>query len=358
MLAILFLLALSAADLLRQGLLALQSGQVQDAQTKLLQAAEIEPRNAFVWSSLAETHRRLGQQDEALTAAGKAEAAGGSDPLVAHALAIFYTQVEQPAKAAVLERRYAESPKADPEAYDRVTQLYLRAGDTAAAIDAGKKAWAQSDKHNVALASDYSMALLQKQSFNEAADVAVQGLSVDKNNAQLQLVLGVARYGQRRFEEAIVAFLQVTKIDPSILQPYLFLGSLLEQAGPHLEEVVAAEEAWAKREPENSKAQLTLAKALLQKDRRNDRARVLLNEAIRLDPKDWEAHYQLGVLLENARDYPAAAGELKKSIELDGNRPLPHYHLARVYDRTGQSDQARSEREIHARLTGNPIQNQ
>lgn len=352
-----FLLFADATALLRQGLLALQSGQVQQAQDNLLEASKLDGKNPYIWSSLAETHRRLGQDAQALNAAQKAEVTAGSDPTVAHALAIFYTQVEQPAKAAALESRFASSPKADGEAWSRVVQLYGRAGDSKSAIDAGQKAWANPKARTAALASDYSMALLQKQSFTEAADVAGQGLALDRDNAQLQLVMGVARYGQRRFEEAIVAFLQVAKTDSSIPQPYLFLGSLLEQAGTHLDEVVAVEDAWAKREPANAKAQLTLAKALLQKDRSSNQARALLNEAIRLDPQDWEGHYQLGVLLENAHDYPAASAEFKKSIEVDANRPLPHFHLARVYDRTGQPNQARSEREIHARLTGNPIPN-
>lgn len=349
--ALALLLFVTASDLLRQGLKEMQAGQVSHAQTTLLEASRLDGKNAFVWSSLAETHRRLNQPAEALAAAAKAEAAGGSDPVVAHALAIFYAQVDQPAKAAGLEERFAASPKADHDAYARVTQLYLQAGNPSAAVESGKKAWAKPENRTVALASDYSMALLKKESFTEAADVATAGLALEKDNPQLQLVLGVARYGQRRFEEAIIAFLQVTKSDPSILQPYLFLGSLLEQAGTHLDEVVAAEEAWAKREPANSKAQLTLAKALLQKDRRSERARVLLNEAIRLDPADWEGHYQLGVLLENARDYPAAAAELEAALRNEPDRPLPHYHLARVYDRMGQPDQARKEREIHQKLT-------
>ena len=348
----LLLFTQTAADLLRQGLTKLQAGQVQAAQDDLLQASKFDERNGYVGSSLAETHRRLGQRDEGLAAAAKAESIGSADPAVDHALAIFYTAMEMPDKAAALEQRFAESPKADSEAFVRVTQLYVRAGNFAAAAEAGGKAWGRSDKRNLSLGTDYSMALLRLQKFDEAADIAGQGLKTDKDNAQLQLVLGVARYGQRRFEEAIAAFLQVAAIDPAIPQPYLFLGSLLEQAGGHLDQVVMTEGAWAKREPKNAKAQLTYAKALLQKDRRSSDARQLLDNAVRLDGSDWEAHYQLGVYLENARDYAGAAAELKQSIALDPTRALPHYHLARVYDRLGQVDLARVEREAHTRLSG------
>jgi Tfp pilus assembly protein PilF len=56
-------------------------------------------------------------------------------------------------------------------------------------------------------------------------------------------------------------------------------------------------------------------------------------------------------LLSNKHTYQEAATELERSIELDPKQPSPHYHLARVYDRLGQPDRAKAEREIHQRLT-------
>ena len=300
-----------AAKLLREGLLALQAGQVQQAQATLLEAVKLDDKNAYIWSSLAETHRGLKQNREALAAAERAEQLGKNDAVLSHALAIFYTQMERPGRAAPLEKAFAKSPKADPDAMERVAALYLRANEFPAAVTAAReaaathatasseltlaqalvaanqrpealphwqKAWELSDRRDPQLAFECSQALLEGQKFTEAATVAEQALAAKKEDAQLQLVLGVARYGQRRFEEAVAAFLDVIKIDPSIPQPYLFLSNLLEQAGPHLDDVIAAEEAWAKREPANARAQVTLAKALLQKDRKSERAKGLLGK--------------------------------------------------------------------------------
>ena len=82
-------------------------------------------------------------------------------------------------------------------------------------------------------------------------------------NPQLVLALGVARYGQRRFQDAIVQFLKVIQLDSSIEQPYAFLGRLLDQAGTHLDEITKQYQARAARELKSSEAQLLLAKALL-----------------------------------------------------------------------------------------------
>ena len=50
-------------------------------------------------------------------------------------------------------------------------------------------------------------------------------------------------------------------------------------------------------------------------------------------------------------DYQGASAELVHSVELDPKQAMPHYHLARVYDRLGQPDRAKAEREIHQQLT-------
>lgn len=293
-------------DLLKRGLLALQNGKIAQARADLEQASRAEPKNAYVWSALAQTYLKANEPKLASAAADKAEKIGGHDPIVAHALAMYYSEVGDSAHAARLDAEVAFS-------------------------------WAKS--------------LLEHSDFTQAADVAQAGLAGHPDDAQLVLALGVARYGQRRFEDAVVAFLKVIQIDPTVEQPYTFLGKMLDQAGPHLPEITKVYEAWAARDPHNAKAQLLLAKALLAANSRDERAQTLLEKSISLDANDWEAHYQLGVLLEGKRDYAPAAKEFERSIELSPKQPEPHYHLARVYDRLGQPQRADSEREIHRQLT-------
>jgi predicted Zn-dependent protease len=58
------------------------------------------------------------------------------------------------------------------------------------------------------------------------------------------------------------------------------------------------------------------------------------------------------VLLEGRHEWAKAADELKRSAELDEKQAMPHYHLARVYDRMGNEEGAKAERAIHEKLTG------
>jgi Flp pilus assembly protein TadD len=256
---------------------------------------------------------------------------------------MYYSEAGQFARAAKLEHRYAGSSRADANALSRAAELYLQAGDP-------QSAW-QTDKTGPQVAFEWAQVLLRRGDFTPAAQVIETALAAHPNDAQLTLALGVARYAQRRFDDAIKAFLRVIQIDPEVEQPYVFLGRMLDQAGPHLAEITRDYESWLTRNPNNPKAPLLLAKALLAQNSKDERAESLLRRAIALNPKDWESHYELGVLLENKHDYPAASTELARATELNPNEPMPHYHLARVYDRMGQSSLAEAEREKHKQLT-------
>jgi tetratricopeptide (TPR) repeat protein len=313
----------AARALLKQGLVALQQGNLPEAQKDLEQASQLDRKNPYTWSSLAEVYLRLKQPDKALDAAKAAEADGAGNPVITHALAMFYANAGD---------------------------LYTAAGDAKRALPLFQTGWehARSDPQ---IAFDYAEALLKAQQFSEAANVAETVLKANPHNAQLTLTLGVARYGQRRFEEAITLFLQTIAIDPTIEQPYEFLGRVLDQAGPHLPEILKHDEAWAAENPQNAKAQMLLAKTLLVSDPKSKRAEELLRRSIALDANDWESHYELGVLLASEASYREAAVELVHATELNEKQPMPHYHLARVYDRLGEPDKAKAEREIHKRLT-------
>jgi tetratricopeptide (TPR) repeat protein len=369
---------------LQRGLLALQHGDLAQARSAFEEVTNQEPRNAYAWASLAETYSRLKRSEAAESAAGKAEKFGSENPAIDHALAIYYTREGKFGHAAELEQKFADSERADPDAQARVASLFLDAGKTAEALTSAQKAvdkhpspatenllgriliasgnagdgeihlriaW-EGAKTDSTFAFDYSQALLRQQGFEKAAEVLSAALQAHPDDAQLVLALGVARYGERRFDDAMNAFLKVIRIDPQVEQPYVFLGKMLDQAGEHLADITAACEKWAALNPQNATALMVLAKARLAADPKDSTAEGLLHKAIDLDGRLWEAHYELGVLLEAKRDWPRAAAELKRSAELDGKQAMPHYHLARVYDRLGDAEKAKSERNLHETLTG------
>ncbi len=335
------------STLLQHGLQAMGRGELVTARQDLEQASQLDPRNAFVWAALAELYLRIQQPALAVSAARIAETQGGNIPVVCHALAIYYSDAKQFGAAARLEAIYAASPQADSGAANRAAQWYLADGELPAALPLAKQAAMQNSE----AAFEWAQLLLRKREFTQAADLIDTALGIFPDNAQLKLALGVARYGQRRFDDAISAFLEVIKVEPTVEQPYVFLGRMLDQAGPHLSEIKADDERWAAANPGNARAQLELAKVLGTADSQSPRTEPLLQRSVKLDPGNWEAHYELGVLLETRRRYAEAAEELKRAAELNPKQPTPHYHLARVYDRLGDRERAAAERSVHASLT-------
>lgn len=335
-----------SSDDFRAGLQALQQGRLPDAETALLNASHASPENGAVWIALAETEFRLGKQELAAGDAVKAQQFANDNPVVLHLLALYYAEAKQFDKAAQFESSSA-GIKNTPAAYDRAARYFMEAGKTAEAAQTAAKAATDPD-----IAFGWARVFLQQRDFTDAATVLEAGTKAQPENAQLLLALGVARYGERRFDDAITQFLHVIQIDASIPQPYEFLGRMLDQAGPRLTDITRLFRSHADQNPDNASALLLLAKALLASDPESAEAERLLRRSISLNDSDWESHYELGVLLERKHSYPDSATELASAVRLKESEPAPHYHLARVYARLGETDKAAEERAAHARLTG------
>jgi len=192
---------------------------------------------------------------------------------------------------------------------------------------------------------------LLRQEFDPAVQILERGCKVFDKSAQLELALGVAYYGERRFEDATNAFLRTIDLAPEVPQPYVFLSKMLDQAAGRMPEIRRRFEAWSAGNPNDPLALFILAKALLAAGDDQARAEKLLRQSIALKGDQWESHYELGTLLEKQHKFAEAAVELERSIAIDSGQADVHYHLARVYDRLGQPDKAAEQRRIHERLT-------
>lgn len=369
----------------RAGLQALNQNDLATSRAKLEAASKLRPSSPQVWLALAQVYFKSNQGRLAESAADKAELLGGDDPVIQHALAFFYTESKQPGKAAGFEARYAEKASAqDPDAFPRAIDLYLRAKDTKSAALLAQKAIARDGQNPVfheLLAKAYSAddqfakavpeyqkalelrsydegyyfefadALLHHEKFSEALTVVEQGLRRFDKSAQLELARGVALYGLRRFPETIDSFLKVIQLDPDADQPYLFLGRMLDVAEAKMPEVSGALASYASRKPESYMSTLLYAKALIAQRAEPDQVEPLLRRSIKQISNYWESHYELGVVLESKKDFAGSALELERAIALNPKEPGPHYHLARVYDRLGKTDEAAKQRALHQQLT-------
>ena len=306
----------------RAGLLALQRNDLNGAAANLGAAAKLEPNNGRVWVALAQTYWKLKESGKADDAAAKAATLGSGDPLVLSSLVIYYSESGQLLKAAEAQAKYAVAVPSDHAAREMAESRYFEA----------------------------TQPLLQQGKFAEAIAILNQARERLKKSAQLELALGVAYYGLRRFDDAAGAFLRTIAIAPEVEQPYQFLGKFLDQIPGRLPEVTRQFINYETAHPASSTGYLLHAKALNAQSIEIDAARKLLEKAISLNDRDPSGHFELGAVLDRTHHYPEAAREFERAAELDPTDPATHYRLSRVYDRLGKTDAARTERELHAKL--------
>jgi len=377
------LAAQSTPDGLRQGLAALNKNDLVHAREFLERAAKLDPQSSLTAVALAQTYLKIGQKNLAAESAGRAEQLGAGTPSIQHALALFYAEAGDLAKAAEWERRFASTPGAGAQAAANAAALSLNAGQSAEAVKWAEtalqtldtpdvhhllgKAYQAAGRPDSALPelrraferepsqevflSDFGQALLQHGDFAEALAILENGRREFPKNPQIALAFGVACYAQRRPDDAVSAFLEVIRLDNTIEQPYVFLGRSLDHAGARLPEVIADYAAWEKKAPANYLPVFLHAKALLAAPN-PDAAKIEaeLRRSIELNEAFWESHLELSALLSKQGKWPDAEHELSRSIELNPRQARAHYDLARVYLHMGKREQAHAEQAEYERL--------
>ncbi|MDX1980317.1 MAG: tetratricopeptide repeat protein [Bryobacteraceae bacterium] len=191
--------------------------------------------------------------------------------------------------------------------------------------------------------TDLGNLLLRTQNFPQAAMVLETARQRFPASAQVVLSLGVAYYGQRKFMESVGAFLEAGRLAPDVEQPVAFLSRLSEHWNERRNEVETLFSGYAKRNPESATGQFALGKL------KADAA--ILRRAVQLNPRFAEAYFELGTVLESARDYPRALESYHKAAQFAPRNPAPHHRLSRIYARTGEKVKAEQERALHEKLS-------
>jgi tetratricopeptide (TPR) repeat protein len=316
------LFAETPQDLFQAGLSAMASGHLAEARTDFEHLRGSQPSNPQVWLALTEVYAM--QKDE--------------------------NQRKQAAQRAVELAHGATGWESSASVRNYLGKVYLADAEFQRAIEEYREA-VRLGPYEERYRFDLAQALLGHEEFGQAAEVLEDAHKVFDRSAQIELALGVAYYGQRRFPEAVNSFLRTIELAPEVAQPYVFLGKMLDQAGDRLPEVERRFAEFQSANPENPTAYLLRAKAMAAAGEDTAEIEKLLRKSIALKNDGWESHYELGILLEGRRDFAAAAAELERSAKLNPDVAATHYHLARVYDRMQRPQDAARERARHAELT-------
>jgi len=167
-------------------------------------------------------------------------------------------------------------------------------------------------------------------------------------SARLRVGLGVALYSLRRYDEAVERLCEAVDLDPSDTKALDFLGKMQDISPQYKSEVDRRLAHFVKLYPKDAAANYYYGLSL------GEHGEPYLEKAVQLDPSFTEAHYRLGLLEENAGATAKAIEQYRIVIEQQSGFFQAHYHLARLYQKSGKRDLAEKEFAFLKTLKGRP----
>jgi tetratricopeptide (TPR) repeat protein len=320
----------------------LKLGKNADAVHELEIAGKLNPNNGETQSNLGQALVSSGQPAEAAKAFGKAVAlepensdlrydwaavlldAGDADR-AAQALAPVPRQETMPQVQALLGE-IAEKQGRFLEAAQHLQQ--------AANLD-------PSEANTYFLGFEY----LKHWTFEPALKFFEYGVAQYPSSQRMLLGLGITRYSMNQVPAAASVFARLLDADPANTTYMDLLGRSCTLFPETIKECDKLEQ-YAKTNRKNAAIDTYAATSILARSGTASNlplAAELLDEALRIDPKLAEAHYQKGVLFQIKEAWQESIPELEASTALKPESSRTHYRLALAYARTGNRDKAKEQ---------------
>ena len=347
-------LADEAGEAVRAGFEALNEQRFPEAVERLETAVRLDPSNPQSWIGLAQARRLSGDADGAEAAIARLLTDFPPSPVLAHGVATYYLQSGNPVRAAEVARSGLERGP-HVELFDVLGKALTENGEVEQAERAFRSA-IELRPYDEDLRYNLGYLFLRTANYDEAVAAFEEARAVFDKSPRIELGVGVARYAQRRFGDAIDAFLRVSRLAPGFEQPHYFLGAALEHAADRLPAVQQRFRAFAAARPKHYLGPFLEAKGLLAaagpraSSETLRQASALLETSLERRPEFWEAHFELGLIRERSKEYARARARFERAIELSPESTKPRYRLARVLNRLGEHEAAKEQQALHDEL--------
>jgi len=199
---------------------------------------------------------------------------------------------------------------------------------------------------------EWGSELLLHRAVWQAQEVFGKGAEAYPKSSRMLTALGTAFFSSALYDQAALRLCDASDLNPADPEPYLFLGKIEMSSPDPLTCVEPKLARFVRDQPGNAQANYLYAMTTLKHRQPSDlkalqEAETLLKKAVALDAKCAEAYFELGVLAFSRRDYPQAIGLYKQSLEANPQLAEAHYRLGMAYDRTGESEKAKLEFQLH-----------
>lgn len=201
---------------------------------------------------------------------------------------------------------------------------------------------------------DLGQVLEEYDAYEPAIELFRWAIAAHPGSARLRVGLALACLPAARMKEARDAAEKAIALDPALETGYTALAMVYE-GEKDWQALLRNARQLQKLTPRNHLGWYYEALAQIQTARTQRSATVAqiaasLRRAIELSPSFPLAHFQLGNLFFQEKDYAASAAELRRAVELDPVYPEGHFLLATVYRKLGDLSNAEQQLEIHRKL--------
>ncbi|HEV3220645.1 MAG TPA: tetratricopeptide repeat protein [Candidatus Acidoferrales bacterium] len=209
-----------------------------------------------------------------------------------------------------------------------------RSGKLQEAIQQYEQAGA-ADSKNFDIYFRWGLTLARVGHAAEAEERLHKAIELKPDSAPAHLALASALIDEKKPEAATVELTEYLKLSPNDLNARLQLASALNDLGKPSEALAELDRADAMGSPGMDRLKLRASIQISQKDW--DGAAKTLAAAESKAPQDPELHAELGRILLEKRDFPAAERELRRALALNPNEPgalgnlISTVYLARNY---------------------------
>lgn len=254
---------------------------------------------------------------------------------------------------ATLDELLGEEPDYD-DAWNLLGWCFEAEGESAKAVRALEKAVKVSpatERHRIDLGS---ILVAHRESWHLALRTAEQGLRRFPNSFRLHQLLGLARLRQQHYLDAAASYERASELAPE--SPEVQLGLIVSLwASGQIDQALQTARSGIEAFPTDATLRLQLGRMRLEQAEWGDPAATglaaaRLDEALALDPKLAEAHYEQGRLALRLGNFEEALANLQTATGLAPRNRNAHYLLARCLRRLGRDSEAAQAMQVFADL--------